>query len=540
MPTHPPEGTSSFIETHRGLGSWIGLSDAELERRAAALESRGQLTHEQAGRLWSYREHLRVRRTRRTEHRSDEMIDVRNATIAEIRSRANELWNYGTLTGPQADELRSCESAIEEHDRQGRRAQLARATGIDPEAFARAERTGEPVRLPEGHELAPGTYERHVPASVGGDTTPAPRRGRERHAEARRILDRSDLLDDAAKDLVARTVEADPTPGTAELVAATSSPTYARAFAKVLADPANGHRSFLTEELHAWQRAEQVRSVNLTTGDALVPTHLDPSVMLDSAGVLDPVREVARVVQLTVGGTWHGVSSAGVTSEWLAEEAEAADASPSFDPPEVPTHKAAAWIEASQEALQDAAAFQAQLGAILADSKAAHEGPAWITGTGVNQPTGVVSGLTATETVTTVGAGAFAAEDVYALLEGLPARFRARATWLAALGILNAIDQFETTNGSKMFPELGNERLLRKPVREASEVSETIATGEHIAVVGDFANYVIADRLGASVELVPHLMGANRRPTGKRGFWYHWRVGGAPVVANAFRRLEVG
>jgi predicted phage gp36 major capsid-like protein len=41
------------------------------------------------------------------------------------------------------------------------------------------------------------------------------------------------------------------------------------------------------------------------------------------------------------------------------------------------------------------------------------------------------------------------------------------------------------------------------------------------------------------VELIPHLFGENRRPTGQRGWFAHWRVGGAPVVPGAFRRLEV-
>ena len=34
----------------------------------------------------------------------------------------------------------------------------------------------------------------------------------------------------------------------------------------------------------------------------------------------------------------------------------------------------------------------------------------------------------------------------------------------------------------------------------------------------DFENYVIADRLGMTVEFIPHLFGtANQRPTGQRG-----------------------
>lgn len=38
-----------------------------------------------------------------------------------------------------------------------------------------------------------------------------------------------------------------------------------------------------------------------------------------------------------------------------------------------------------------------------------------------------------------------------------------------------------------------------------------------------------------SIEFIPHLLGANRRPSGQRGFYQHWRVGGDVLVGDAFR-----
>jgi hypothetical protein len=68
----------------------------------------------------------------------------------------------------------------------------------------------------------------------------------------------------------------------------------------------------------------------------------------------------------------------------------------------------------------------------------------------------------------------------------------------------------------------------------------TTTTGSRIAVLGDFhAGYVIADGIGLTVELVPHLLGSNRRPTGQCGLYASWRTGGKVVVLNALRYLEV-
>ena len=56
---------------------------------------------------------------------------------------------------------------------------------------------------------------------------------------------------------------------------------------------------------------------------------------------------------------------------------------------------------------------------------------------------------------------------------------------------------------------------------------------------GDFGQFVIVDRLGSTLELVPHLVGANRRPTGQRGALLWFRTGSNVVVPQAFRLLSI-
>jgi HK97 family phage major capsid protein len=56
---------------------------------------------------------------------------------------------------------------------------------------------------------------------------------------------------------------------------------------------------------------------------------------------------------------------------------------------------------------------------------------------------------------------------------------------------------------------------------------------------GDFrAAFTIGDRLGMTAEIVDHLMGATRRPTGERGLFCYWRTGSKTVVPEALRYLE--
>lgn len=134
----------------------------------------------------------------------------------------------------------------------------------------------------------------------------------------------------------------------------------------------------------------------------------------------------------------------------------------------------------------------------------------------------------------------FAEADVYAVLEALPPRFRPNAQWVASLPIPNLVDQFETSNGGRLF-DTSSGSLLRKPVWECSGIDGTMtATQDNLVmVVGDWSNYVIADRIGTTVELIPNLMGSNQRPTGQRGMFLFWRSGADATVDHAFRVLNI-
>ena len=142
----------------------------------------------------------------------------------------------------------------------------------------------------------------------------------------------------------------------------------------------------------------------------------------------------------------------------------------------------------------------------------------------------------------------FAAADVYSTIEDLPARWQQNAAWMAELSTVNAIDQFETANGAKLFPRVGDAApvLLRKPLAEDSNLAahsaiDPAATADNpILFVGDWRQYVVLDRIGMSVEFVPHLFNTTSNlPDGRRGWYAYWRVGGEPLSVAAFRVMNI-
>ena len=69
-------------------------------------------------------------------------------------------------------------------------------------------------------------------------------------------------------------------------------------------------------------------------------------------------------------------------------------------------------------------------------------------------------------------------------------------------------------------------------------MAAAIAANNNLLVYGDFSQYVITQRVGSSLELIPHLFGANRRPTGQRGAWLWARYGADSINDAAFRMLK--
>jgi HK97 family phage major capsid protein len=107
------------------------------------------------------------------------------------------------------------------------------------------------------------------------------------------------------------------------------------------------------------------------------------------------------------------------------------------------------------------------------------------------------------------------------------------------LVVLNSLRQAETSNGALKLPSLQNDppTLLGRPAHESSNMDAAISSGKNLLVYGDFSQYVITQRVGSSLELIPHLFGANRRPTGQRGAWLWARYGADSINDAAFRLL---
>lgn len=312
----------------------------------------------------------------------------------------------------------------------------------------------------------------------------------------------------------------------------------------------SGFRKYLTGRSQFWtdeERAAMSVGTN-TAGGFLVPTHLDPTLVLTNSGTSNVIRGMARVVTLTEGNVWNGVTSAGATASWDGELSEVSDDTPAVARVSVPVSKPQAFIQASVEAFDDIAALTQDVLMILGDARDRLEGAAHATGSGSPpEPTGIFTALDANTNVEIVSgtAAAIALADLQSVYRQVPVRWRGKATWLMNPLYLLAIQALGTALSASYSTDITQAlttSLIGRPVVESDDApaTQTTTVRDNEIVLGDFSNFLVVDKPGsASIEFIPHLFNTgNNLPDGRRGWYMHWRTGSDSVNDLAFRLLQ--
>lgn len=326
----------------------------------------------------------------------------------------------------------------------------------------------------------------------------------------------------------------------------TGSPGYKKAFEKYLGGVP---RSAREEDM-----LSRAASLTTTAGGFAVPYVLDPTVIQTGNGAINPYRSNSNVIQINVD-EWRGVSSAGITAAFQAEAAATTDNAPTLAQPTISTEMGRAFVPFSIEIGMDWSGFAAEMATMLRDAKDVLEATKFALGSGTNEPFGVITG--ATTVFTASNTNSLVVADVYGVRNALGPRFRNASSWTLNNAVADRIRQLDTAGGANLWIDnlrLGSAAhattmvdarmqadLLGKPVYESTAQSGTFTTGQLIGVIGDFGYYKIVDRIGLTVETIPHIFGAaqGNLPTGQRGLFAYWRVGAKVLDANAFRVLKL-
>ena len=356
--------------------------------------------------------------------------------------------------------------------------------------------------------------------------------------------DADDTLKEGASEVMEHADGRD-TRGVAEHILRTSNPAYMTAFQKYMADPEQYRDVFTSEEREAWGAVREMsQRAALDISGAVLPSPLDPSIVLANSGVADPMRQLARVDQ-TTSSTKRYITSAGITASYDAELAEVSDDTPSLTEVTLTPEKAQIFAQASVEAAMDQPNIATEVAMMFADAKSRLDGNVFVNGTGTNQPVGIRVALAGGSSEINAAGEALVANDVYGLIEALPVRYRNNAQWQIELSTRNFIHRLWNPSGSE--PPLiegsnlvGTSFVLNSSVDPYSDVDDTATASNFVLLVGDWSNFIILDRIGMSIQFVPVLFNTSSNlPDGRSGWYGFYRTDSDSINDAAFRMLDV-
>jgi HK97 family phage major capsid protein len=440
---------------------------------------------------------------------------------------------------------RGMEKAAEEFDAlssRGDRIEAIRAAAMDP--ANRESGFGGRALAPSSHDATRAWDGYDARGSIGSLDNEDGLRSR-----ALIACETMDGLEPASRSKLDEMVRADRSSAEAKALLALGNPAYRSAFDSWLTDPVSAAMRLTPEESAAWRDVEAFRTA-MGTGNAgaLMPLTLDPSIVITNAGSTSSIRTYAKV-RTTLTNQYRAVTSPGTSAEWKTEGAEASDATPTIGASDIPVYFADQSIAMSYEIFQDTDISQ-QLGLLIADGFKVQEDATFVTGSGSSAPYGALTRITATtgSRVSPTTASTFttaSVKDIFAVRDALPTRHRlsGSAAWVSNIAIASVIQQMgSATVGPGAFwanmQEGSPATLLGLPFLEASAMTGTIGASANILLLMDWSRYVVADRIGTTVQ-TGNMIGANGRSIATKEVFAWKRYGADAIDSNAGRVLKL-
>lgn len=332
----------------------------------------------------------------------------------------------------------------------------------------------------------------------------------------------------------------------ARLMLLTESKAYRSAFHKLI----TGGVYFTPEEGRALEAVSEMRAaLNITTdtqGGFAVPVLIDPTVIWTAQGHPNDFLQIARVENIT-NDEWRGISSAGATAYWATEGVATTAGEPAIAQPTVVTKKLTAYVKYSVEIGGDWPGFAGEMATAIDAVWQEEQVDKFTNGLGTTaQPYGVITRMeaTAASQVLVSSDGTIVAADVYALWKALPIKYRRSSRWMSSTDVENAIRQAGTTDPNFTVNLLseGIPALFARPYHENDymDAMAAVSTSDTTPLLlGDFKNFLIANRVGMSIENVQLVMDTTTgTPTGQRALYAWGRIGSDVINTNAFRILS--
>lgn len=251
-----------------------------------------------------------------------------------------------------------------------------------------------------------------------------------------------------------------------------------------------------------------------------------------------PIRDLVRVIPIGGGSLQVPKRTGTPTATWRGEVQAMTETNLTVGLEEIPTHELSAMVDVSNQLLEDSMIdLEGYVSMEVMEQFGVAEGAAYVSGTGVNKPEGIIGNVTTKATATN---DTFVADDLIALYYDLKTGYAQRATFLLNRQLIRVVRQLKGTDNNYLWqPGLSASEpasILGRPYVEVPDMASAVADAASIIAFGDWQRtYIAVERMSMQMQRDPYTQGDN----GITRFRFRRRLGGQVVNPDAARVLVV-
>ena len=283
-------------------------------------------------------------------------------------------------------------------------------------------------------------------------------------------------------------------------------------------------------------------TVNNDTGAGFLAPPEYVAELIKTLTEISPMRTIARVRQTSQKSIQMPSRTATFSAAWVAEvgtKSETTGYTTQLE--EIPTHELYAMVDISNQMLEDSAFnMEAEMQEEFATQLAKAEGTAFVSGSSVGQPEGLLTNGSVGETISG-HATTLQADGLIDLVHAVKTPYGTGATFVFNRTTLAAVRKLKDSAGQYVF-QAGMmltagvpNTILGHPYVEMPDMPD-VAAGAYPVVFGDFSRgYMVVDRVNLSILRDPFTQAS----TGSVRYYARSRVGGQVILAEALRKQKI-
>jgi HK97 family phage major capsid protein/HK97 family phage prohead protease len=286
------------------------------------------------------------------------------------------------------------------------------------------------------------------------------------------------------------------------------------------------------------EEAKALTVANDASGGYLAPEEFGKE-LLKKLVEINPIRAFANVVQISAPEVKYPRRLTGTAATWVGEIDARTASGMTFEQVTITPHELATFTDVSNNLLEDNAyGLEGELLNDFAESFGKTESLAFLTGTGIGQPKGLITDTDIAEISTGSGNTSSFEQLIISLFHAIPTTYAHRGAWMMNRNMLAMVRSCKTTVGqplvvdriSEAFPQT----LFGRPVIEMPDMDDW-GEGNTPIIFGDLSGYRIVDRVGLSTLRDPFSLAT----VGQVRFHARKRVGADVTHPDRFVKLTV-